>query len=381
MKMNKFKIKILLKILILSLFLTSLNLLFGSNEYIISRTNNNNVEALNSIQYFKNICLPVYNLSYDLKSLKKQQPRQQDITLLVTFGRSPVDTRFVKDNMIFLNEFYKSFFKTIVFCGPYITSIKFDNDNDYFKYNLLDCNTDQGYMHYRCMSALIDTNEKYLNKTNGILLMSDDVLLKYWNLDLNKTNQIWYTQVPRFASLDLEWFYTFALNEMWIHTPYGRSALEYTFNSIESVLNKSIQVDYDTEMVLIDFIRLLKYNSNQTKSNRIEKFSKEPSDIFYIPQKLFHKFNVISKIFSYYNVFLEMAVPIILTGISENSKVNENLNGLYYWAGQLFELEKDYFNIKHYGHPFKLSINLNLDKRKLLCKYFIEDKLNYDFNY
>ncbi len=69
---------------------------------------------------------------------------------------------------------------------------------------------------------------------------------------------------------------------MWIHTPYGRSALEYTFNSIESVLNKSIQVDYDTEMILIDFIRLLKYNSNQTKSNRIEKFSKEPSDIFYI---------------------------------------------------------------------------------------------------
>ena len=124
-------------------------------------------------------------------------------------------------------------------------------------------------MHYRCMSALIDTNEKYLNKTNGILLMSDDVLLKYWNLDLNKTNQIWYTQVPRFASLDLEWFYTFALNEMWIHTPYGKNALEYTFNSIESVLNKSIQIDYDTEMILIDFIRLLKYNSNQTKSNRI----------------------------------------------------------------------------------------------------------------
>ena len=134
--MNNFKIKILLKILTLSLFLTSLNLLLGSNEYIIRRTNHNSDdEKLNSIQYFKNICLPVYNLSYDLNNHKKQQPKQQDITLLVTFGRSPVDTKFVKDNMIFLNEFYKSFFKTIVFCGPYITSIKFDNDNDYYKYN------------------------------------------------------------------------------------------------------------------------------------------------------------------------------------------------------------------------------------------------------
>ena len=92
-----------------------------------------------------------------------------------------------------------------------------------------------------------------------------------------------------------------------------------------------------------------------------------------MPNNLFKEFNIVSKLFSKYNVFLEIAVPIILTGLDKYN-LNENINGSYYWNGELFELEKDYYNVKHFGHPFKLSLNLVSEKRKLLCQYFIQEK-------
>ena len=48
------------------------------------------------------------------------------------------------------------------------------------------------------MSKLIDLNLK----TKGILLMSDDVLLKHWNLNSLNTNDYWYPEKP-FCKYDL----------------------------------------------------------------------------------------------------------------------------------------------------------------------------------
>jgi len=361
-----FKTKNLTNILFILLFITCLKLLFNLNRsfYFDNNNNNNNnlskiiiQENINSVKYFKNFCASVYNFSYDLNKASKFN--KQNITLLITFNRPP-STSFVRENLIFLNEFYRSFFKNIIFCGPNLSSLNLNSKS----YKLLDCDTDKGFMHYRCMSMLIETNDE---KTNGILLMSDDVLLKYWNLNVYKTDRIWYPEQPKFITLN-DWFQT---EESWIHTEYGEIALVNTFNYIDRVLNKSIKIDHTSEMILTSFIQLLRKNTNQ--NDKITKFSKSASDIFYVPNNLFKQFNIVSKLFSKYNVFLEIAVPIILTGLDKYN-LNENLNGSYYWNGELFELEKDYYSVKHFGHPFKLSLNLIAEKRKRLCQYFIQEK-------
>ena len=73
---------------------------------------------------------------------------------------------------------------------------------------------------------------------------------------------------------------------------------------------------------------------------------------------MFHSFNVLSKIFSQSNVFLEIAVPTLLTGLDEFNLNETLLNGRYYWGGHLFDLERDYAHVKHFGHPFKLLVSL-----------------------
>ncbi len=317
-----FKTKNLTNILFILLFITCLKLLFNLNRSFYFDNNNNLSkiiiqENINSVKYFKNFCASVYNFSYDLNKASKFN--KQNITLLITFNRPP-STSFVRENLIFLNEFYRSFFKNIIFCGPNLSSLNLNSKS----YKLLDCDTDKGFMHYRCMSMLIETNDE---KTNGILLMSDDVLLKYWNLNVYKTDRIWYPEQPKFITLN-DWFQT---EESWIHTEYGEIALVDTFNYIDKVLNKSIKIDHTSEMILTSFIQLLRKNTNQ--NDKITKFSKSASDIFYVPNNLFKQFNIVSKLFSKYNVFLEIAVPIILTGLD---KYNLNENSWNYKAELVF---------------------------------------------
>ena len=46
----------------------------------------------------------------------------------------------------------------------------------------------QGFFHYDCMTKVIEMNYN----TEGFLLISDDVLVKYWNLDNHDIRKIWF---------------------------------------------------------------------------------------------------------------------------------------------------------------------------------------------
>ena len=56
---------------------------------------------------------------------------------------------------------------------------------------------------------------------------------------------------------------------------------------------------------------------------------------------------------------------------------SNSIQGNYDWYGQQFNIVDDYFKVKHFSHPFKLSHYSSTDKRQKLCEYFIQDKFNY----
>ena len=46
-------------------------------------------------------------------------------------------------------------------------------------YSFIELDVVKGYFHYHCMTKLLEMNYN----TEGFLLISDDVLIKYWNFD------------------------------------------------------------------------------------------------------------------------------------------------------------------------------------------------------
>jgi len=99
-------------------------------------------------------------------------------------------------------------------------------------------------------------------------------------------------------------------------------------------------------------------------------------DVFYLPRNIFFKFNLIVKIFRKNNVFLEMAVPTILSGLSTGFNT-DIMNGIYFWT-QYYN-DDDYFKIVHFTHAFKLTHYKNPYKRKKMCNTFIQQKFNDEY--
>jgi hypothetical protein len=321
-----------------------------------------NLEKLKTINYLNHYCGP-YKLNYDTENLSKSI-NQQDITLLITFNHEPI-----LNNIIFLKEFHQSYFKNIVFCGSKILKIVKTSDNHLKKfdsYSLIDYDTNEGILHYHCMSKLIDINYK----TNGILLMSDDVLLKHWNLNTNHES-IWYATKPSCINdlnSDKNWG-----KDYWIRKRVGVEAINRTYNLIEGIASGKINSDKQTYTILNKFLINFNLKQNET-SKKLKKICKSESDIFYVPKSVFIQFNLLSRMYSSNNVFLEYAVSSILLGLDAPLEV---LNGLYYWKPSKFDIGLDYFKHNHFAHPFKLSYFDTFKKRKDVCQTYIADKLKY----
>jgi len=325
------------------------------------------LEKLETFKYFQNYC----NLNNVTVNYLNTVPNEKkNLTLLITFNHEPI-----LNNILFLKEFHQSYFKNIVFCGKNILKIV-SNDKLNFKqfdsFTLIEYDTIYGFLHYNCMSKLIDINIK----TNGILLMSDDVLLKNWNLNTLNTDNYWYQSIPVCQKI-----YDFKSRNKWppdvrywFATPYGEKSINKTYDSIKKII--SFNDSEANKKVFKKFVQTFRINLNESSNDTntiLSKICKDGSDVFYLPKRLFYDFNIVSKLFATNNVFLEFAVPIILSGIDKPK--NENFQGLYIWDRQT-NILIDYNKIKHFSHPFKLTHYNSNDGRNLICQYFIKDKLN-----
>ena len=209
--------------------------------------------------------------------------------------------------------------------------------------------------------------------TAGILLMSDDVMLKYWKLKDLDTNKIWFVNHV-ISKWDFEepidagefgkkwWGWgpefsegTFALKNVWKE-----------FNGLLTENNKNI-----ADKVKLFFQNLKK---NQIPNNN-DTFiiTSSGSDLFYIPNRKFELFNFFSKIFQRHKVFHEIGIPTILSGINaEGSPVI--LNCSYSWLGKQFNFQ-NYNSDIYFAHPIKLSNQNNI---KQICELFIKDKYRFE---
>ena len=144
-----------------------------------------------SVRFFENYCSGHnVTLTYNT-SVFEPVPDQSDIILLITFNHNPS-----AHNIEIIQHFYKDHFRNIIFCGNKQISRLLNENRGKFKrfdsFTFIDMNDmDRGYYHYYCMSKAIEIN---FNIKSGILLMSDDVFLKFWNLNSLDKRKIWFAE-------------------------------------------------------------------------------------------------------------------------------------------------------------------------------------------
>lgn len=340
-----------------------LEIFFGKNNYLIETDS-----KLKTIKYFVDYCGSNYKLDFDYKKIYNGTTNTRNSILLITFNHE-----VVAENVVFLKFFHQSYFKNIVFCGKQIMNVlKFEKIYKKFdSYTFIEYDTSQGYFHYVCMSKLIDLNYR----TDGILLMSDDIILKHWNLDNFSSRKIWYHST-RGCNITYEdrskWVYD---AKYWLGTEFGAPALKNAFEHLESQLNNLNKTEETDLIILKRFFQIYNSNLNLDKNQKkISTICKDTSDLYYLPNDFFSTFNFMSKIFRSHNLFLEFAIPIILRGLDEISST-QILDGLFFWPQQ-FILNEWYSKVKHFGHPVKVMKYNEPEERRKICQTYIQDKFN-----
>ena len=135
--------------------------------------------------------------------------------------------------------------------------------------------------------------------------------------------------------------------------------------------------NYNQGRFVDSFLKNLRSNSITAVSNTSTIIcSHTGSDLFYIPNSKFELFHLISSLFRYFDVFLELAVPGILSGLDVNSNM-EIISGTYEWLRRDVFASYSYAKIGLFFHPSKL---IKYNASALGYKFwenFIQDKLSH----
>ena len=267
----------------------------------------------------------------------------------------------------------RHFFKNIIFCGRNMTQFLKNahnkNNKKFDSYTFMDAfELNNGFQHYFCMAKAYEMGFN----VEGFLLMSDDVLLKYWELKNFNVNKIWYV-TPLVCERDLN-LTTNLENCQKKHKHMCTIAVFNAIGYLDSLRNGSIKADKDeTEMVGL-FLDTLDKHAN--KKSNVRKFTFQPADIFYLPKSKLKAFHYFSRVFVKFNVVLEIAVPTILAGL-DTEKACEIMGGQYYFGAKKFNFGA-YNKFKYFVHPSKISHYKKTEIGNQYCSLFVQDKIKND---
>ena len=328
------------------------------------------IRAQKSVEFLLAHCsLSNASLSYDMTKTPKYS-RFSAISLVVTFNM-----KIYMDNILMIKHLYGVHFKSIVFCGDGITQMLDKSDTHSFSY--IDYYSNNGKYHYYCMTKAIELNAN----VKGYLLMSDDILLKYWSLDELDAGKVWFP-----ATLECSHEYANNVGWQW-HLPHVNTPYYHILNYF-----RDIQRGTASNLAEEDYEWLRSYMCTKYLNTRKTKHAHGPiichtmapengligSDIFYLPKSKFEIFHFMSAIFRKFDYFLELAVPGLLSGLDAHAHI-EILKGTYSWNydnGRRLNFSL-YNDTGAFYHPFKYSLYTASELGKQFCEMYIQEKLNH----
>ena len=235
-----------------------------------------------------------------------------------------------------LKTMYETIFGKVVFCG----NMEYDG--------VIKINERHGYVGYECVATAI----RMFPQFTGYFHINDDVIVNWWNylqMDLSKIwigSRINYNNGHVFGDHKLpDWH--------WWRTENAAGLCEVAFKKIVNLSNTKEGIQLDLP------IYLKRYFSN---TNNRKLCVHSWSDVFYIPKEFSKTYARLSQIYKDNNVFLEVAVPGILSFFL-NKTNHINLNGIFlstvYGYSQKYLSGEAFYEIYSFDssffHPFKLE--------------------------
>nr|XP_012562844.1 uncharacterized protein LOC105847671 [Hydra vulgaris] len=290
---------------------------------------------------------PVYKQNLTFKRINQTNIMNQDCfrnrfktTLLIIVYNSPL-----YKHLKLLQNLYVNGFLNMFFCGPEdATSPSW----------ILKSVTSNGYFTYEeCTARIMSIYPNY----TGYLVINDDLFLNYLNIKNFNLFQIWEGPLPTKLtdthSKPIDWY--------WWNTPWG---VNKCFKALEKVrlLNKYVNLQPNL-------------SEAPENGNWLNIVSGKDicygarADIYYIPVSKAKSFIELSNIFKEESVFLEIAVPTIITFLSNDTL---RLNGIY--MPDQHNLYKNVLKCYHsdliFIHPVKMNYGEDsLNNIKFLKSY------------
>ena len=283
-----------------------------------------------------------------MASLKLDEPwyRKTNILLLIVFNKPHYSV------IPYLDTLYRPFFALILYCGPETldrTQHTFLKDHlvSFITFDLRPEGKVPGSLNYQCMLKALDMNFK----VKGILSIADDLLVM--NHRVPELNEDDLGFIPRIESKigDLKTMKECLLGicDFFVRWPWWS--------------------DYKVESLA--FLEELEYLSK--KSRRMKLFQKTLqrftggssrlvggySDVFYVPRRLSSEFLELGRLFLKHGVFLEIAIPSLIWGLSSHEEI-QPLPGVQVWDVETrdrpwMHFRKSELFGKFYLHPIKWS--------------------------
>ncbi|GAB6027730.1 hypothetical protein CHUAL_001966 [Chamberlinius hualienensis] len=316
---------------------------------------------------FENQSFPEQNTSTIFDITKQPIYNFNNILLVIVFNFPHID------NIRMLEALYRDHFPNILFCSETksmndlyskINSKRFKWRNNPISF--VNITSNGGWYGYECAIRAIEMNYK----VDGYLILGDDVLFKFWkiyNFDVTRTRtETEIYEKPRHHNRSVD-----KINPWWMWWPMkcGKNATNLAMDEIIQ-LSKSMT---DSRATIFQKFIDNHYDNNLNMTN----ITIGMSDFYFIAKQDTSIFLDVAKVFLKHQVFLEIAVPTIVSGCQVNTNYNDGFPGVSLWGGNRGNPTKYFKNFTVYVHPLKLKELQN--NRQLLqsyCNNYIMELLN-----
>jgi len=288
-----------------------------------------------------------------LKSDTKTVIKFPDTLLVVTFNFPHYE------NIWLLDLIYRPHYPNIVYCGEKVSALEaLTNSSNFLANGVKDLtvvntlNINKGYHLYECALRAIDM--KY--SVNGYLVVSDDILLNFWNIGQLNPNEMWIQNRIKYRNMEIPLSlheYDVANYAIWN---------SWTDSSVKAVT----QVWKSKTPLVKEFCANLARNGLNSSMIGIVM-----SDMFYIPATKQEMYYDVGTVLWKAGMFLEMATALLADGLSKSENM-VILTGLSIWD-QARNTPFNSYNVSSvYLHPVKPSqVVSNPNLRREYCNKYV----------